>query len=285
MNTTNKASVEMRNWVLHIYKGRYYLSGDVEEHPVLGKGFISQTSSLVNYAFKDNILTYETNNTIYICPIKFINLQPYRNIAHEYVEELLQKTALSDNILDKIVGATARISLKSDLDNEFVKEILYLSKQGQKEIDEREEKDKTTLCNILKEYDDNSIFLRVTDIDNGDRIAYHFGSCVGTLEPCLHEGMLQDSVLYTKCCFEGEDDCSFDFRYFPKNYGSSIETYSWSDNIAFVIIFNKKNNKIDFNGITIFPEETKVFTNKSHTGLLSPDCYNGKSVTNDWYKL
>lgn len=74
------------------------------------------------------------------------------------------------------------------------------------------------------------------------------------------------------------EDHSFedDFRYFPGQY--SMETYSWSDNIKYAVIKNCLEEAVTFNQTYLAPGETKVFTTEGHhQGLVSPDCYNGKS--------
>ena len=58
-----------------------------------------------------------------------------------------------------------------------------------------------------------------------------------------------------------------------------METYSWSDNIKNAVIKNECAYPIRFNGEVIEPGATKLFTLKTHSqGLISPDCYNGKSM-------
>lgn len=63
----------MKNWKLRIKEGDYNLSGIADSHPCLGnEAYIGYTSALVKYTLKDDILIYETRNTIYICPLKYI---------------------------------------------------------------------------------------------------------------------------------------------------------------------------------------------------------------------
>ena len=101
---------------------------------------------------------------------------------------------------------------------------------------------------------------------------------MGIVNPGVHIGMFQDSVLYMKYATE-EDPCALDFRYFPKGFGDVMETYSWSDNIKQAVIKNQKGHSLIFNHEEIAPGETKVFTPDTHKqGLFSPDCYNGKSL-------
>ena len=128
--------------------------------------------------------------------------------------------------------------------------------RGQQEIAQMEEQEKQHLLEIAGKYED-CVYIEVSSV---------------------HSGMFQDSVLYMKYATE-EDPCTLDFRYFPKEFGDFIETYSWSDNIKRAVIQNQKGHSLNFNGEEIAPGETRVFTPATHRqGLFSPDCYNGKSL-------
>ena len=144
-------------------------------------------------------------------------------------------------------------------------------------------------------------------IARGDKLAYNIGGKIGLIEPALHIGNFQDSVLYMKYIEDEEDEneVSLDFRYWPMadkddipvfvmtddghyveqprehkvKEKQKVKTYSWSDNIKRAIIKNSSNILIEFNGQNIAIGETKVFTEDRHVeGLFSPDCYNGKSI-------
>ena len=99
------------------------------------------------------------------------------------------------------------------------------------------------------------MYVEVSQVSTGSVMAYHFGECVGVIQPEIHAGMIQDSILYLEHL---EDDLIIDFRYFP-NGNSVMETYSWSDTIKSVVIKNMKNDTIKFNTTNIEPGETKVF--------------------------
>lgn len=140
-----------------------------------------------------------------------------------------------------------------------------------------EEQEKQHLIEIAGKYED-CIYIEVSSVHSGSKLAYHLGDAVGIVDPRVHSGMFQDSVLYMKYATE-EDPCALDFRYFPKGFGDVMETYSWSDNIRQAVIQNQKGHSLSFNGEEIAPGETKVFTPATHRqGLFSPDCYNGKSL-------
>lgn len=83
----SKATVNMTNWELYVCEEHYILSGTADNHPALGKNtYVSRTSSLVDYTFTDDVLIYETRNTIYVCPLKYMITWPYRNVVVRYSE-------------------------------------------------------------------------------------------------------------------------------------------------------------------------------------------------------
>ena len=276
-----KAIVNMKNWELSIMRGHCNLSGIADSHPRLGnEAYIGHTSYLVKYTLEDDILTYETRNTIYICPLKYIaeaDEGAKEGILKEYYENLEAKERLSKLMII-----------------------------GRIEIEEENKKQEEHLLEVAKKYED-CIYIEMKQIARGDKLAYNIGGKIGLIEPALHIGNFQDSVLYMKYIEDekDEDEVSLDFRYWPMadkddipvfvmtDDGHYVEqprehkvkekqkviTYSWSDNIKRAIIKNSSNILIEFNGQNIAIGDTKVFTEDRHVeGLLSPDCYNGKSM-------
>lgn len=278
----DKAIVNMFDWELYVYNEHYNLSGIAEKHPRFGRNvYLSHTSSLQEYSFEEDVLTYETKNTIYKCPLKYMNTKPYVEVVPEYKEELMRRGETSDSILDKIIAASAKMSVGVKADDEFVVHILQVTEIGKAELETIRKADDDRLIEIAQKYDD-CIYIEVSNIDAGDKLAYHFGDECGIVEPSIHSGMFQDSVLYMKYR-QDEEDTALDFRYFPK--GTFMETYSWSDNIRQAVIKNTRDFRIEFNRQGIAPEETKVFTPEGHSqGLISPDCYNGKSTLFDIFQ-
>ena len=273
-----KAIVNMKNWKLSIMRGRCNLSGIADSHPRLGnEAYIGRTSYLVKYTLEDDILTYETRNTIYICPLKYM--------------------AEADDIAKESI-------LKEYYENLEVKERLSeLMMIGRREIEEENKKQEEHLLEVAKKYED-CIYIEMKQIADGDKLAYNIGGKVGLIEPKKHISDRQDSILYMRYS-KGEEEVSLDFRYWPMedrddipvfvmtDDGHYVEvprerkvkekqevvTYSWSDNIKRAIIKNSSNIIIEFNGENIAIGETRVFTADRHVeGLLSPDCYNGKSM-------
>lgn len=298
----DKTTVNMMNWELYFYDGRYFLSGIADNHPSLGKNaYVSMTSSLVDYTYEDDVLTYETMNTFYICPLKYMSTWPYRNVVNKYREELTHLADNSESILDKIIASTAKLAIletkraledlgkQTDLhddicrieegcsDDALLNHIMELQIQGQKEIDDMKQREHARLMDIAGNYED-CVYIEVSNVGCGSLLAYHLGKDKGVVYPRLHSGMFQDSVLYMKYADE-DDPCSIDFRYFPKGLEEIMETYSWSDNIKIAVIKNDTSHCLRFNQVDIPVGETKVISPKGHRqGLISPDCHNGKSM-------
>jgi hypothetical protein len=299
----NKAIVNMTNWELDVYDDEYSLSGTADHHPKLGNHtYVSQTSALIGYSFADDVLTYETRNTIYMCPLKYILTWPYQYVEVETRVELAHRADMSESVLDQIVSATAKLSIletkkvyedpgkriktyyealcnvtEDYSDDDFLSHIQELQRKGQMEIEEMTRKENTRLMELAGKYED-CVYLEVSNVGSGDLLAYHLGKYTGVVQPDIHVGMFQDSILYMKYGYDDEED-SLDFRYFPKGMNEVMETYSWSDNIKYAVIKNETGDTLIFNRIKIPEGETMVFTPESHReGLISPDCYNGKSI-------
>ena len=272
-----KKVVNMSNWELYFYNGKYNLEGLGDKHPKLGNNvYITYTTPVEKYELEQDVLTYETKNTIYVCPLKYMTTHPYGNVVEFYKEELMHFADDSEDCLDRIIAASAYMAMKKTEENPFAQYIENLQKAGRAELIEKENMEKERLCEIVKQYE-NSVYMEVSSISSGNILAYHIGDCIGVIKPSVHVGMFQDSILYLKYGNEEENDCRLDFRYFPEWQG--LRTYSWSDNIEQAVMKNNKGRAIWFNDDFIEPSETKVFTPDTHKqGLISPDCYNGKSI-------
>lgn len=284
----NKATVNMTDWQLYVYKEEYMLSGTADNHPFLGKNtYVSRTSCLVDYIFEDDVLVYETRNTVYICPLKYMSIWPYSNVRIEYKYELNHRADNSDSMLDQIIAATAKLSLENDKknqetsmeqsiarnikletiskdfsDDEMLNRIKKLQEFGQQEIEEKNKREHNRLIEIARRYD-NCVYIEVFNVGEGSLLAYHFGDCTGVVYPCLHSGMFQDSVLYIKYAME-DDPCRLDFRYFPKGWDDIMKTYVWSDNINQVVIKNETGRFLKFNHVEIPMGETAVIKSDKH---------------------
>ncbi|MDO5155599.1 MAG: hypothetical protein Q4D51_06505 [Eubacteriales bacterium] len=255
----DKIIVNMTNWEIMVRDGKYNLSGTADFHPILGKyAYVAHTSPLIAYQFLDGILTYETQNTIYICPLKYMEVNPYKNVEVEYKQELARQADESDDILDRLVATLAKISIGDVEEDEFVKQIQLLCEVGQEEIQETMQEDDDRLCEIVAAYE-NAVYMEVSNTIAGDKLAYHIGEYCGVKYPKLHAESVQDGIIYTKSACEGDDSCEFDFRYLSDG-STQMETCGWSENIKQVIIKNMKREPIVFNHEMIAPKELKIFT-------------------------
>lgn len=278
----SKATVNMTNWELYVYKDRYMLSGTADNHPDLGKNsYVSSTSMLVDYKFSDDVLIYETGNTIYRCPLKYMIIWPYIDVTVEYREILTHRLEMSESILDKIIAATAKLSIMETRkryensgesvfgiydavcqitedysDDEFLNHIIEIQRQGQIEIEEMRVRENNRLINIACNYEDCA-YIEVSSVGCGNLLAYHIGNYSGVIQPILHGGMRQDSILYIKYPSKN-DPCFLDFRYFPKS-GQDMKTYIWSNNIKRAVIKNDTRYLLRFNEVDIPIGETMFF--------------------------
>lgn len=283
----SKKNVVMQNWEVYFYGEKYNLSGMSDEHPELGKRVhVTRTSRLVYYNLEDDILIYETRNTIYKCPLKYMSKDPYYNVTTEYKKELVNRANEKSNILNRIIAVAALIALENKkraerkgksiedcikegfikeefIDRELFEHITALQVDGQREIEEMENKFHDHLIAVAKKYD-NCIYMELSHVSRGDELAYHIEGNTGIIEPMLHVGTFQDSVLYMQYQ-QDEQTPGLDFRYFPKGlFLEQVETYSWSDNILNVVIKNDSTCIIYFNGEAIGIGETKSFTPENH---------------------
>lgn len=257
-----KQIVNMSNWELSIYDNEYNLEGTGDYHPRLGKdAYISYTSKVEKCYLENDVLGYETKNTIYMCPLKYMNMMPYGNASTMNKEEMTHRADDSVFLLDKIISASAFIALGRADENEMANYIAELQRAGQLELKEKRKKENGRLIEIAKEYN-NSIYIEVSQVSTGSVMAYHMGELVGVIYPEIHAGMIQDSIHYIERIGEGDNEFEVDFRYFPNN-NCTMETYSWSDTIETVVIKNVKEEPIKFNTTNIEPGETKVFVKQA----------------------
>lgn len=254
--------ITLSKWNIHLYNDFVYLSGIADNHPKLGKNtYIAHTSGIQKViAYSGQELRVETYNSVYICPYKYMNNKPCKNKI-ENVDgidtKLLEVISFINNFVDNKLDA----DLKIKIDN--------LLKSGVEELRKNKNLEENRLKNIVKELD-NSIYLEVSNINEGDTLAYNVNGEIGVIYPEIHVGMFQDSILYI-------EDYLVDFRYFPK--GTLMQIYSWSDNIEHLYIKNLKNYEIKVDKQIIKPDEIIEIKNENYNpGLISPNCVDGSSI-------
>lgn len=266
----------MYNWTPYCYMGRYQVNGTAENHPKLGDFvYIAYTTSRQNAYIENETLYYETRNTLYVCPLKYLNtINPFVNVLFDYVEELAAMN--SEDCVDKIIKSLAEIAIHNRSDkkitfSDYTQYLIEISKNANELLEQNKKNACKNIIDIAKKYK-NCIYLEVKNIENGSLLAYHIGKKSGYIEPSVHSGMFQDSILYI-------EPSVVDFRYFPKL--NEIETYSWSDNIEVAIFKNCMSYTIRVNKHDIEPNATISLTIDSHKQeLISPDFVSGKSAFN-----
>lgn len=127
--------------------------------------------------------------------------------------------------------------------------------------------------------DEDGLYL-IMEYMNVAKAVLRRGDIFRELQPHVHVGMFQDSVLITDWK-NGE----VDFRYFPNYY--LMEPYHWSDGLNYIYIHNIGDRSIVFRGISgniecKANEVTKIEKgNYRGEGLFSPDAVNGKCFFSD----
>jgi len=130
----DKPIVNMINWTIVKGDEDYFLHGTCDYHPYLGKNaFVSRTSPLEKYTFEDDILNYETRHTVYSCPLKYMSVDMFGRLVNKSVSIMLERVKDSDDLLDKLIEACAKIVLGYE-DNAFMSRIKEIQAIGQEEI-------------------------------------------------------------------------------------------------------------------------------------------------------
>lgn len=260
----DKQKVLMKNWeidfLLNDYANEYNLNGVAEDHPKLGKNvFVAYTSQLKNAFIKDDTLYYETKNTLYVCPLKYIDRKKLLSkYSKEELLSILNKLEEVSSDIDFVIKAQVEIALYNNHIEDFVlsdfsKKVYEIALMGEKDLIEDEVRERDRLLNIVSNPNFlNSVYIEVSKIAYGDTLAFNINGELGIIKPSQHTGMFQDSILYSNY-----KEPRFDIRYFP--YGDSFSFYAWSKNIEKVILKNEKKYPIYVgtgNSYEILPNET-----------------------------
>lgn len=249
----SKSIVNMSKWNVSLQGGEYNLEGIADKHPRLGRNvLVCYTSALEKAILENDILIYETRNTIYHCPLKYANINYLDNIniTKGSLDKAYKVSLKEDTDINKVLRCFCELGLDNEY-SDFTNKVIDLAEQGKLELSEQEKHEEQRLLNIVKNYV-GSVYVEVSKISNGDILAYNIEGNLGVVKPCLHVGTIQDSILYT--------DNMIDFRYFPKGY--SLQTYKWSENIENVVVKNMKGTEILFNDTIVGPYEVKIISRK-----------------------
>lgn len=265
-----KTSINLVDWEIISGRDYLFLVGEADNHPKLGRKVrLSHTSPIiaVGNSENENELIFETENSKYICNWKFVRL------GHRDFKLTKTKGVPGDVVYNKFIDVLNYINkFEIEGNKEYIDEItkiIELSTIGKKELQEERILENKRLISEADKYS-NCIYLEVSNISEGDTLAYNVRDEKGVIKPLLHVGMFQDSVLYMK-------DDLVDFRYFPRGMG--LEIYSWSDNIECLRVKNMKNYDITVDKQIIRPGETVIIDNNNYNcGLISLNCVDGKSI-------
>jgi Zn-finger protein len=89
------------------------------------------------------LYVYEARNTMYVCPLKYMTVKPYKDVVRPYIEELSKLAKKSDGALEQIVSASACMALGEK--NAMAEYIGKLQEVGQQELHEKERKENQKL--------------------------------------------------------------------------------------------------------------------------------------------
>lgn len=265
--------INLSKWKLLNFGDWIGLSGIADKHPKLGNNItVSSTSEIVKVEYEEDGLRCFTKNSVYVCKYKDISFEDLHinnkseldtdagKLYNKYIRIVLYKIRNSENCSCKISSNLKDICISQDKKDEFDK-ILKLATIGEKEYEQKIKKYEEELISKAREHD-NCIFIDLTSVSTGGKLAFNINGKTGIINPSVHVGMFDDTVLYTND--ENEED-GIDFRYYVGF--KDITPYSWTENIEHVVIHNCKGHLITFNGarsegIHIEPDETIVINRK-----------------------
>ena len=256
--------INLYNWTLY-GNDVLRLSGICDNHPRLGRlKEIGYTSRIVRAWIDGDYLMAQTRNSLYRCKLNQMRL--HGDVLYDELEKAIEK--LSEVYSSEVISIVkSEINMFNELLGDKGKEYLqYRTLNSVGICDNRENKEldklkKVVYSEIMKriENKDNTLYI---DMDNATigLCVYNVQGNVGSIDPQIHIGMIQDSVLYLKSDL-------VDFRYFPSGFENKIETYSWSDNILHLIVKNSMREGLYFNEQLIEPGEEKEISRETHSRI------------------
>ncbi|MBO5388909.1 MAG: hypothetical protein J6A59_12360 [Lachnospiraceae bacterium] len=262
--------LNLTNWSLlklNDYAGEYIaLSGIVDNHPRLGSNIrISHTSDILSVEYINDDLICHTRNSIYRCSKKYMQTDNIcitslsnskTEIAELYNWYCKLCIYLSRKLKSKAIQiepSLKRIRLKAQEKEQF-NSVIELLAIGKKELVAKLIEYENKLIEEASKYND-CIFMDVTSIGSGSKLAFNINGNTGILNPKLHVGNFRDSIIYG---VYDKDKEYIDFRYFVDIMGMS--PYSWSENIKTLIVHNSKGRDVFIYGNVIHANETKKFS-------------------------
>lgn len=282
-----KRIMHMQAWELHkdifaeeenlVDGNDYFLLGITYEYPdTCGMVGFQTTVPVVSYSVEEDVLTYETEDTIYICPFSCMAENPYATWETECLEELEELVKEPKNELDCILYASVLQAYEAPLassGNELVDWVREWMERNRQERLAKIAQEEQRVFEQLKDKE-NYIYIAFSQVCE-NKLFYHIGEKSGVAQPLTYWRSGNENrelyLLYEENSFSR----SLDFRYVTliRDVEMEIKTYNWTADIQRAIIKNATENKaIRFNGEVILPGETKEFTRKTHEqGIIALD--------------
>lgn len=211
--------LSLKNWYLKLNAIGMFLSGDVFGHYRLEDGDFINTSTI---------------KEVYLLEKKKYVFETYSGSCYQLAEEDMDKEHLEQTkaFMEKI-----EIIQSETLSEKIEKGNALLEKK--RKIREKALENAMTWS---QKYMKNQELYLIVDGIKILKAVVKYEDSVYEIEPSVHVGMIQDSVLI--CDMEHGN---VDFRYFPRN---RIETYRWSKNLECIYLHNIGDGYILFNGFS-----------------------------------
>ena len=245
----DKTVINLRDWSLTKECNKYYLKGIADKHPKLGtNAVIGHTSSILEATIKDDVLTVETRNSIYVCPIKYISID--RNNWRISIVDSASEFKELDDLYRSIHNA-----VYDKIDTGEERHIKDLSGIGQVEMQAISDAIEEHLIEEVIKYDD-SLYLDITSFHVPSSIAYNIGVKHGVIKGILFDE--DDIIRYVM-------DEKIYFSY--SAIGVYMNIINIANNIKNIVIKNSKGYSIIINdSLRLEPDEVTFIENNKVLG-------------------
>jgi len=241
-----KEIIEVYNWFIDSKDGTLF--GYIFESKDFGNDIYVNCTSVENIYMLEDVLFYETNNFLFKCPFKYIDINKILNAS--FIDKIY-----SFETLNQIIEVESEINNQVGF-SELTKKIVELSFTGKEELAERKSKKENELLDFLTENElRDTLYIELSNVLEGNMLAYSITDFneqkMGIVYPFKLSQLASDKIIYT-----GSNN-EFEFIYIP--FCDEIEIVSWSRNIKSIFIKNILNTAIYFDGFKINPQELKEF--------------------------
>lgn len=247
----------------------YFLLGITYEYPdTCGMVGLQTTVPVVSYSVEEDVLTYETEDTIYICPFACMEENPYATWETECLEELEELVKEPKNELDCILYASVLQAYEAPLassGNELVDRVHEWMERNRQERLAKIAQEEQRVFEQLKDKE-NYIYIAFSQVCE-NKLFYHIREKTGALEPLTYWNSSNENRELYLLYEEDRFSRSLDFRFLTDIVDETliVRTYNWTGDFDRAIIKNETTNRIlRFNGEIVMQGETKVFTKETH---------------------